>query len=467
MPEATPSEDQPDERTCDLKALAEAQGAYFREGNTLPISFRLERLQGLETILNRRIDDLLDALKSDLGKPAVEGYMSEVYFTLLEIRLFLKKLRKWSRPKRVGHPFFILPARSEIRREPYGRALIVAPWNYPLQIALSPLIAAVAAGNTVILKPSELCPASSRILSEIIREAFNPQHVAVVEGGPDVGKALLEMPFETCFFTGSERVGREYAKAAARNLAPLTLELGGKCPCIVLEDAPLESTVERLLATKFYNAGQTCMAPDFALVPEKLRDKFVEQARSTLEKFYSQDMASDLATMIHRSHYDRMASLCDEETIQVGEDDLESLRFAPRLLPHATWKSTAMQEEVFGPVLPIMGYTNLEQTIKELRDRPAPLALYIFSKSKEKTEMILKETQSGSVCINDAFKQAINLELPFGGVGASGMGRYRGKYGFETFTYARAVTRRTFWKDPFFSPPPYEGLIERLRKYVK
>ena len=451
----------------DLNALAEAQAAYFREGNTESLSFRIDRLRGLESILTRRSDDLLDALASDLGKPAVEGYMSEVYFSLLEIRLFLKKLPKWIRPRRAGHPFFALPARSWVQREPLGRALIVSPWNYPLQLALSPLIAAVAAGNTVILKPSEFASTSAKLLGEIIAEAFNPQHVAVLQGGPELGEALLELPFETCFFTGSERVGRKYAEAAARNLAPITLELGGKCPCLVLDDAPLETAVERIIATKFFNAGQTCIAPDFVLVPEARRGEFVKLAQETLEKYYSEDIEADLATMIHQDHYERVEKLCDGSAIQVGEDDKGSLRLAPRLLPEATWNSAAMEEEIFGPVLPILGYTSLDETLAELRSRPDPLALYAFTKSREKIDLLLRETRSGSVCFNDTMKQAINLELPFGGVGASGMGRYRGKYGFEAFTYERAITKRTFWKDPFFSPPPYGNLIEKLRKYVK
>ncbi len=455
-------------RHYDLEALMEAQKAYFRDGKTTPIHFRIERLKGLERILEQRTDDLLAALESDLGKPRVEGYMSEIYFSLLELRYFLKYLPKWTRPKRVGHSFFLLPAWSEIHREPYGRALIVSPWNYPIQLALSPLISAVAAGNTVILKPSELASASAEILAEIVSEAFNPQHVACIQGGPEVGRELLELPFETCFYTGGERIGRKYAEAAARNLAPITLELGGKCPCLVLEDAPLEATVDRIIATKFFNAGQTCIAPDFVLIPESMREAFVAQAKRTLENYYSENIESDLATMIHRDHYDRLRSLCEgEEVVSFGGDDESTLRLAPRLLPQASWDSPAMGEEIFGPVLPIVGYTSFEETLQRLSDAPDPLALYAFTRSKARREQILRQTRSGSVCFNDAIKQAINLELPFGGVGASGMGRYRGRFGFETFTYERSITRRWFWQDPFFSPPPYGNLIEKLRKYVK
>lgn len=467
MPSPDPPPSAFPDGTSDLAALAEAQADYFRKGITLPIEFRKERLRGLEKILTRRVDDLLEALKTDLGKPPVEGYMSEIYFSIAEIRCFLKRLPKWACPEKVGHPFFLFPARCEIRRDPFGRALIVAPWNYPIQLSLGPLIAAVAAGNTVILKPSELSRASATLLAEIVAEAFHPQHVAVVQGGPEVGEELLRLPFETGFFTGGERVGQKFAEAAARNLAPVTLELGGKCPCLVLDDAPMELTVERIMATKFYNAGQTCIAPDFVLVPEAKRKEFIETAREALETFYRDDIESDLATIINEDHYERLSSLCDEEVIRVGEDDRKSLRLAPRLLPGADWSSTAMKEEIFGPVLPVLGYTSLEDTLDTLRNRPDPLALYAFTRSASKRELILRRTRSGSVCFNDAIKQAINLELPFGGVGKSGMGRYRGRHGFYTFTYERAIMRRYFWRDPFVSPPPFGNLIQQLRKIMK
>ncbi|MEM1441929.1 MAG: aldehyde dehydrogenase family protein [Verrucomicrobiota bacterium] len=451
----------------DLKALLEAQRAYFRHGSTKSINFRKDRLRGLERELVRRSDDLLEALASDLGKPALEAYVSEVFFSIAEVRLFVKKLSKWAKPKRVGNPFYYLPARSEVRFEPFGNTLIVAPWNYPVQLSLSPLIAAVAAGNTVLLKPSELAPASSAILAEIIKAVFNPQHVAVVEGGPEVGKELLEQSFDFWFYTGSERIGKLYAEAAAKDLSPIALELGGKCPVVVGSDAPIAQTAERIVANKFFNAGQTCIAPDFVLIPSERQGEFVEAAKSALEAAYTEGGKENLARIVNRSHYDRIHALIPEETIRVGEDDPEDLFLAPTLIPYTDWDCLSMKEEIFGPVLPIIPYHDLEEELARLARMPSPLALYAFSKSDEFLELVAATVPSGSVCFNDAIKQATNLELPFGGVGASGKGRYRGRAGFETFSYQRPYTKRWFWQDPFLVKPPYGDRLESLRKMMK
>lgn len=452
----------------DLPALVEAQRSYFRNGNTLPIEFRRKRLRGLERILMDRTEDLLDALESDLGKPRLEAYLSEVYFTILELRLFIRKLPRWSRPRRAGHPLFLQPSRSVIRREPYGTSLVVSPWNYPIQLALSPAIAAIAAGNTVVLKPSELAPASAKLLGEMIAEAFNPQHVAVVQGGPEIGSALLDLPFDKWFYTGNERIGRLYAEAAAKRLAPITLELGGKCPSLVLDDAPVDRSIERIVGHKFFNAGQTCIAPDFLLVPEARRAEFVEAAKERLERWYGGVERPDLSTIVNREHYDRLLDLCEgDAVIRIGEDRPEDLFLAPRILPEATWESRSMEEEIFGPVLPVIGYRDLDEAIEQIASRPEPLALYAFSRSSAERERLLDATRSGTVCLNDAFKQALNPNLPFGGVGPSGMGRYRGRAGFENFTYERAVTRRWFWKDLFVATPPYDRHYRIIRKVMK
>lgn len=457
----------PDSLDYDLKALLEAQRAYFRKGSTQKVAFRKERLQGLENELQRRSDDLLAALAADLGKPALEAYVSEVFFSIAEIRLIVKKLSRWAKPKRVGNPFYYWPARSEIRHEPFGNTLIVAPWNYPVQLSLSPLVAAVAAGNTVVLKPSEHAPASSAILAQIISEVFNPQHVAVVEGGPELGKELLEQSFDYWFYTGSEGVGRLYAEAAAKSLAPITLELGGKCPVVVGEDAPIETTVERIITNKFFNAGQTCIAPDFVLVPSHRHTAFVEAATSALESAFAENGPENMAHIVNDRHYERVRGLIPVEAIRVGEDDAETRFLAPTLIPYSNWECPSMQEEIFGPVLPIIPYHNIDEELARLGRMPSPLALYVFSGRQDFLEAVASTVRSGSVCFNDAIKQATNLELPFGGVGNSGMGRYRGKASFEAFSYQRAVTKRWFCKDPFLVKPPYGDRLESLRKLMK
>lgn len=459
--------EQGDVPSAGVAGLFAAQRAFFASGRTNPLSFRKTALKRLEAELERRVDEILGALDSDLGKPPLEAYVSEYHFTISEIRLFLRKLGKWARPRRVRNPFFYWPAQSEIRREPKGTALVVSTWNYPVQLSLSPLIAAVAAGNVVVLKPSETAPATARILEEVIRASFDPGHVNVIQGGPEVGQALMDQPFDHWFFTGSSRIGKLYAEAAARHLAPATLELGGKCPCIVDRDIDLDRTVERIVTTKFFNAGQTCMAPDFVLVPESIREEFVNRAEEMLRRCYSQPFEGQLARIINDEHYRRLRDLIPEDALRIGEDRPAERFLAPTLIPRASWNSPAMQEEIFGPVLPVIGYRDLEETLGQLAALPSPLALYAFSRKRQTLEKIAGSIRSGSVCFNDAIKQATNLQLPFGGVGPSGMGRYRGRSGFETFSYQRSVTRRWFSRDPFLNKPPYDNQLERLRKILR
>lgn len=451
----------------DPRRTLEAQRLFFQSGKTKSIAFRKESLQRLETVVARRANDLTAALAEDLGKPDVEAYVSEVYFVLSEIRLFVKKLKRWARPEKVGNPFYFFPAKSEIRSEPLGASLIVAPWNYPVQLSLSPLIASVAAGNVVTLKPSEQAPATAKLLEELIREAFQPDHVTVVQGGVEIGEALLKLNYDHWFYTGGESVGRLYAKAAAENLAPCVLELGGKCPCVLDTEIDLDMAAERIVSTKFFNAGQTCIAPDFLLVPESLHDEIIERLSFSIREAYPDEDLKDLAHIISDSHYERIRKLIPDKALSFGSDDSASRLLAPRIIPNEEWDSPAMSEEIFGPVLPVVSYRNLDEALAKLGEMPSPLALYVFSKDNGFLERVASSIRSGSVCFNDAIKQATNLDLPFGGVGASGMGRYRGKAGFDTFSYQRPVTKRYFFKDVFLVKPPYEGRLESLRKILK
>ncbi len=421
----------------DFPRLVETQRLFFASGEPKSLDFRLKKLALLENAIIRRSDDILAALNKDLGKPSLEAYLAEVHFVISEIRLFRKKLRQWSRPRRVGSPFYLQPARSEIRRDPYGIALIVAPWNYPFQLSMSPLIAALGAGNCVFLKPSDLAPSTSNIIAEIISEVFEARHVTSITGGPEVGKALLSLPFDYWFYTGGERIGKLYATAAAGSLAPITLELGGKCPCFLDADIDLDLAAARVASAKFFNAGQTCIAPDFVLVHNSIRHVFVEKLAAVITSHYTESGASDLSRIVSEDHYRRLKKLISGDAIRIGVDDPEALRLVPRILPQSDWSSPAMSEEVFGPILPILGYDSLEEAIERLRSLPSPLALYVFSRNSETLEKISGSIRSGSVCFNDAIKQATNLRLPFGGVGQSGMGRYHGRSGFETFSYER------------------------------
>ncbi len=439
---------------------------HFETRAGLPLAARLATLQRLETALADSADEFLAALVRDLGKPPLEAWLAEIHFLLAEIRLFRKKLKRWQRPRRAGHPFYLLPARSEIRRQPHGVALIAAPWNYPLQLSLSPLIAAVAAGNSVVLKPSEHAPATAAALARLLPAVFPDGQVQVLVGGPELGAALLEQPFDFYFYTGSENVGRHYAAAAARRLVPCVLELGGKCPCLLDESADLDLAVPRLVSAKWFNAGQTCVAPDFVLVHASRHGELVAKLADQLRASYGHDHPRDLATIVNRPHYDRLLALATGPTVRIGDDDPERLLLAPRLLPEADWDHPAMQAEIFGPLLPVLAYDQLDEALARLRQRPAPLALYAFSKSDAVLEQVAAAVPSGSVCFNDAVKQAVNLALPFGGVGASGMGRYRGKAGFDTFTWERPVTKRYWVRDFFQVLPPYGDKLAFFRKWM-
>lgn len=440
---------------------------HAASGVSRPLEARLAALARLEAEVVGRSDEILAALAADLGKPLLEAWVSELYFVLSEIRLVRRNLRSWAKPTRVGSPFFVWPARSEIRREPFGAVLIAAPWNYPFQLALGPLVAAVAGGNTVVLKPSEHAPATSAVLGGLIRSVFDPGHVSVAAGDVETAAGLLSEPFDLFFFTGGERVGRLYAEAAARHLSPVVLELGGKCPCLVAGDADLDLAARRIVAAKWFNAGQTCIAPDFVLVPESRRGAFVARVVALLESSYGRGVPGDLAAVVNQARYRHLLGLVSGEVVQVGEDDPARRILAPRVLPRAGWDDAAMREEIFGPILPVIGYEVLEEALERLRQAPEPLALYAFSRDPETLEQVAGAVRSGSVCFNDAMKQAVNLNLPFGGVGASGMGRYRGRAGFETFTWTRAVTRRFWLKDPFLTLPPYGKKGEWMRRWMK
>lgn len=446
-----------------IASVLDSQRKFLDAGSMRNLTNRIKSLKRLEMVLMENEDSILRALKNDLNKPEHEAYLSEFYFLLQEIRMVRRSLKKWLKPRRAKTPFYFLPSRNWINSAPRGSTLIIAPWNYPIQLSLSPVVSAVAAGNTVILKPSEVSPSSEKLIARLIKESFQPEHVTVIRGDSRIAEELLEQPFDFIFFTGSTKIGRIVAQKAAKKLIPHVLELGGKCPCIVEPSANISITANRVIAGKMMNAGQTCFAPDYVVVHEDIKDSLVAELKKQLTLL---PWENDMARIINQQHYQRLQGLLSDNDIKKGEDDPDRLHLAPRLLPEVNWQDRIMQEEIFGPLLPIVTWSNFEQLCLKLKNLPAPLALYCFSRDKVFIEKLMDQVLSGSVCINDTMKQATNLHLPFGGIGASGYGRYRGKAGVDAFSYERAISRRYFIRDLFQILPPFAGKLNKLKKWL-
>ncbi|GAA5484813.1 aldehyde dehydrogenase family protein [Haloferula sargassicola] len=453
---------------ADLRLTAASRDAYvrvhdgFARGVGREPASRRAALERLLKVLEEREDAILEALDADLGKPGLEAWLAEYHFVREDLRLAIRKLDSWVKPQQVGSPFFVQPARSWIQREPHGAVLIMAPWNYPIQLSLSPLIAAVAGGNTVVLKPSEHAPASARLLAEMVAASFDPSHVSVVLGEAQSAARLLVQSFDFYFYTGGEAAGKKVAAAAARYLKPCALELGGKCPVVIDHAMDMEPVLERVVSMKGMNAGQTCFAPDYVLVPENEKPEWLAAFRKEFELRYRP--TKDLARIVNRSHFQRLMKLAAGWP-GVDRDDPQRLSFSPRVID-ADWSHPSMKEEIFGPILPVIGYGEDEELFATLRAQHAPLAMYLFSNDRDFIRHAMEALPSGGVTINDVAKHAMNHRLPFGGKGPSGFGRYRGKHGFELFTYQRAVTRRTFLPDPFLLTPPYGRKLKWLRRLM-
>ena len=447
------------------------QVRFFQEGSMRPVEARLVVLKRLEQTFSDRREDVLQALADDLGKAELEAFLSEFYFVLTEIRLFRKKLKGWLRPRRASTPIYYQPAKSWSQLEPLGQSLIYSPWNYPIQLALAPLVASVAAGNTVVLKPSELAPASAAFLEKLVQDVFDPDHVTVVQGDAEVSEKLLDLPFDHVFFTGSTEVGRSVYQKAAKQLIPCVLELGGKCPCVVDGTFDLQVTAQRILFGKLFNGGQTCFAPDFVAVAADVHDDLLKALERELE---AHPWEKELARIISPRHYKRLQNILrltsissTTEFYQKSENRPDDLYQGPRLLFNNHWDSPAMEEEIFGPILPLVPYQSEDELFENLPLEGKPLALYVFSEKKEFVAKLTARVPSGSVGWNDVSKQASNLDLPFGGVGASGFGRYRGKFGLEEFSNLRAYTKRPAWGNFMTPTPPYDKMTEMLKKFLK
>jgi len=450
--------------------LIQRQRDYFESGITKNISWRIQKLRALKWSLLLEEKAIVNALNNDLGKSNFEAFATEFSFVAQELDHALKNIRRWTRPKRVATPLAHHPAASFIYPEPCGITLIIGPWNYPFQLMIAPLIPAIAAGNCAILKPSELAPRTSAVLAQLLSRSFDPGHVAVVEGGPEKTQALLRIKFDYIFFTGGNRVGQIVMEAAAKNCTPLTLELGGKSPAIIDWDADIRSAARRIIWGKFINAGQTCIAPDHVLVHQSVKKKFVDAMKSEIEDFYGKDPSKspDYGRIINDKHFDRLVRYLEEGRVVVGGEVKREERYiAPTVLDEVSRESTVMTEEIFGPILPVLEYVRLEDVISDLRRREKPLALYFFSKSGDKQKKVLRDTTSGGVAINNVILQITPRELPFGGVGYSGMGKYHGKAGFDTFSNSKGVYRQRWLIDLPLKYPPYGDKLRWMKRFFR
>ncbi|MDY0133024.1 MAG: aldehyde dehydrogenase [Desulforegulaceae bacterium] len=452
-----------------INHITEKQNDFFKKGHTLDIKSRKERLKKLLKAVENYNKIISSALNQDLGKSPEEALMTEIREVRKEIGFTIKNLSKWSKPKRVPTPITLLGSRSRIIPEPLGKVLIIAPWNYPFNLSIMPAIAAIAAGNTVIIKPSELAPATSSVISEMIGKTFEKEEIAVVEGGIDETTELLNHPFDHIFFTGGEIVGKIVMKAASKNLTPVTLELGGKSPAIVLKNSNLKTSAKRIAWAKFTNAGQTCVAPDYVLVDKSVKSEFLHHLKKSIIQFYGENPLESkfYGRIINHRHFERLEKLLENQKIVTNFDKNHAKKyFAPCVLDDVSEDSLVMQEEIFGPILPIVSVNSRDEAINFITKRPKPLALYVFTENKKDSDEVLAKTSSGGACVNDALIHLSSPHLPFGGVGTSGMGEYHGQWGFKTFSHYKSVVHSTTKFDIPLRYPPFPEWFKKLMNLI-
>lgn len=443
-----------------VEELVRKQKMYFRKGHTVTYAFRLKMLEKLKCSIRRNEDAICYALQKDLHKSRTESYMTEVGMVLSELSYFMKHLKGWMMPRTVRTPLAQFPSRSFTVSEPYGVTLIMAPWNYPFLLSMAPLLGAIAGGNCAIIKPSAYGQATSAVIKKIIRQTFPESYIAVVEGGRQENNQLLEQPFDYIFFTGSVGVGKQVMAKAAAHLTPVTLELGGKSPCIIDRTADLDMAAKRIVFGKFINAGQTCVAPDFVLIQEECRDEFIQLLGKWITRMLGENPLKnrDYPRMINRKHFRRVCSLIEPEKVALGGAVSENtLQIAPTVLRNVTWKDRVMKEEIFGPVLPVLTFHKTGEALAVLSRREKPLALYLFTRDKALERKILTRLSFGGGCINDTIIHLATPYMGFGGVGNSGMGNYHGKNSFETFTHRKSMVKKALWPDLPFRYQPYTG----------
>ena len=458
-----------DEQT--IRQRISTQRDFFATGATLPLSFRLKQLEQLKLALKRHEQDLYTALKADLGKSRMESYMCEIGLTLSELTWMQKHLPKLMRCKTVPTPLAHFAAKSFQSPSPYGTVLIMSPWNYPVLLTLDPLIDAIAAGNTAVVKPSAYAPCTFDVMKTMIEECFPAHYVAVVDGGRAENQTLLQQRFDMIFFTGGKTVGREVLRHAAEYLTPVTLELGGKSPCIVDSTAKIRLAAKRIVFGKYLNCGQTCVAPDYILCDKRIRDELITAILAEIEKQFGKEPLKNpnYGKIINEKHFERILGLINgEKLVYGGQSEPESLRIAPTVLNNITWDDAVMGEEIFGPLLPILTFDTLDEALNTVESHPHPLALYFFSEDKAAQKKVLDTCRFGGGCINDTIIHLATSDMPFGGVGESGMGSYHGRVGFETFSHYRSIVDKKTWMDLPIRYQKYTGLKEKMmRMFLK
>jgi aldehyde dehydrogenase (NAD+) len=441
-----------------FKTIIDRERQFFKSGETHLLSFRILQLKKLKKLIETYEKDILLALEKDLGKSNIEAYTTEVLLTLEEIDLAIKKIKSWTRPTRVPTKIPLWPGRSYIYKRPYGVVLIVGAWNYPFLLIASPLVGAIAAGNCAIVKPSEIASHTQEVILHLINDHFPSDYLFAIHAGPDQSKALLQEKFDYIFFTGSKEIGQEVMCAAAKHLTPLTLELGGKSPCIVDETADLDFAARRIVWAKMTNAGQTCIAPDFLYIKQSIKEALLKKIKETLKHFYgdSPQESKSYARIINQKHFDRLTKLLnDGHILYGGKTDATELFIAPTLIDEITWQSPIMQDEIFGPLLPLLSYEHIDEVIDAINDKRGPLALYLFTNDKAVEQKVLEQVPFGGGCVNDCLLQFVNLHLPFGGIGLSGLGCYHGKHSFNTFSHQKSIYKKIWPIDFKLEYPPY------------
>ena len=450
--------------------IKEKQLIFFKDFKTQDVKIRIKHLKKLKRVLEEREESLFEALYKDLKKPVFESFTSELLMVQKELDLHIKNIKEWAAPKRVSGSLINFPSQDYILSEPYGTVLIISPWNYPFQLAMIPLIGAIAAGNTAVIKPSESAPHTAQIIEEIISEVFPPEWIIVIQGDVKVGAALLKTQWDYIFYTGSTAVGKIVAKAAAEFLTPTTLELGGKSPCIVDGTTPIQKTARRIVWGKFLNCGQTCIAPDYVLVQKEYKNALVAAMIQEIEKAFGKNAknSKDYGRIIHQKHFEKLEKDLDKQKLLFGgENDKDELYFGPTLVEEPALDSSLLVDEIFGPILPVLSYTTESDIDSVLTKLKNPLAFYLFSTNRSFINTMIQRYSFGGGVVNDAIIHFTNDKLPFGGIGNSGMGAYHGKHSFEVFTHAKPVVKRSFWFDLPQRYAPYPKSLKALKFLLK